>query len=125
MSEPTEPQTDAAAIDTDLYCVECGYNLRGLSGDPVRCPECGYHNPLGDVKIPAEIITRQLREMESPLATCALSALLGLPFLAAVVVTACEAFIAGTPFLTAALCPALLGAGLLALWLRGVHVFRR
>jgi DNA-directed RNA polymerase subunit RPC12/RpoP len=26
-------------------CVKCGYNLRGLRGDPVRCPECGFLNP--------------------------------------------------------------------------------
>jgi hypothetical protein len=26
-------------------CVKCGYNLRGLYGDPVTCPECGTANP--------------------------------------------------------------------------------
>ena len=26
-------------------CVQCGYNLRGLHGDPVVCPECGTPNP--------------------------------------------------------------------------------
>lgn len=31
--------------DTDRYCRLCGYNLRGLSGDSVRCPECGKLNP--------------------------------------------------------------------------------
>ena len=56
----TEP---APALDRDLYCLTCGYNLRGLSGDPVRCPECGNLNPIGDVEIPAEIITKQLRRM--------------------------------------------------------------
>lgn len=29
----------SAAIVGDLYCPECGYNLRTLTGD--RCPECG------------------------------------------------------------------------------------
>jgi len=27
-------------IRRDLFCQECGYNLRGLTGD--RCPECGH-----------------------------------------------------------------------------------
>ena len=27
-------------IRQDLFCQECGYNLRGLTSD--RCPECGY-----------------------------------------------------------------------------------
>jgi len=27
------------AIEADLFCPGCGYNLRGLTGD--RCPECG------------------------------------------------------------------------------------
>ncbi len=39
------PQTKASApLDRDLYCLQCEYNLRGLSGDPVRCPECGRLN---------------------------------------------------------------------------------
>jgi len=59
------PAESQEPIDRDLYCLHCGYNLRGLSGDPVRCPECGFRNPLGDVEIPAEIIKRQLTRMES------------------------------------------------------------
>ena len=27
------------AIDVDIFCPTCGYNLRGLTGN--RCPECG------------------------------------------------------------------------------------
>lgn len=37
---------DPAAEDIDLYCLKCGYNLRGLSGDPRRCPECGGLNAM-------------------------------------------------------------------------------
>lgn len=53
------------AIDEDLYCLTCGYNLRGLSGDPVRCPECGGYNNLGIVTLPASYIRRAHREMET------------------------------------------------------------
>jgi hypothetical protein len=62
---PVAESPRTAEIKTDLYCLECGYNLRGLSGDPVRCPECGYRNPIGDVELPADQIRKQLREMET------------------------------------------------------------
>ncbi len=41
MDHASDPPTDAplAAIEVDLYCPKCGYNLRGLTGN--RCPECG------------------------------------------------------------------------------------
>ena len=29
------------AYHHDTPCPACGYNLRGLTGDPLRCPECG------------------------------------------------------------------------------------
>jgi hypothetical protein len=56
--------------DINLYCLECGYNLRGLSGDPRRCPECGYKNPVGDLEIPAPLITQQLKKMETAPTMC-------------------------------------------------------
>jgi hypothetical protein len=28
-------------IQTDLECLSCGYNLRGLAGSVIQCPECG------------------------------------------------------------------------------------
>jgi hypothetical protein len=64
---PLDPiRTDASgAIDQDLYCLTCGYNLRGLSGDPLRCPECGNPNDLGTAAIPAEMIRRAMRGMET------------------------------------------------------------
>jgi hypothetical protein len=66
-------------LDEDLYCLKCGYNLRGLTGDPVRCPECGFQNPLGDVVIPAEIIRAELRRMETAPALALTMALLLVP----------------------------------------------
>ncbi len=64
------------SIAGNLYCLECGYNLRGLYGDPVRCPECGHENDLGTAAIPAEIIEKTLRNMETtPTLCCALMVL--------------------------------------------------
>ena len=67
---PNETPPAPRSLDIDLYCLSCGYNLRGLSGDPIRCPECGSLNPVGDVEIPAPIIAAQLRRMETWPATC-------------------------------------------------------
>jgi hypothetical protein len=68
---PSHPETSPYASNVDLYCLKCGYNLRGLSGDPRRCPECGHLNPMSDLTVPAEYITQQLRRMETPPALCA------------------------------------------------------
>ena len=38
-NEGTPPGIEHEAIQYDLFCQTCGYNLRGLTGD--RCPECG------------------------------------------------------------------------------------
>ncbi len=65
MSGPPPEPTQPNLVDIDVYCLKCGYNLRGLSGDPRRCPECFYMNPMGDALIPAEFISTQLRRMET------------------------------------------------------------
>ena len=36
-------------------CLACGYRLRGLTGDPCRCPECGLWNPF---KLPKRLRSR-------------------------------------------------------------------
>lgn len=59
------PIASGEAVAIDLYCLTCGYNLRGLAGDPVRCPECGNSNPRGDIELPAPVIRDQLRRMET------------------------------------------------------------
>lgn len=71
---PTSP-VGSLPEDANLYCLNCGYNLRGLSGDPRRCPECGHLNPLGDLELPAEMISRQLRRMETAPTVCVGTAL--------------------------------------------------
>jgi hypothetical protein len=72
MSEyPQHLPPTMTSTDIDLYCLECGYNLRGLSGDPRRCPECGHLNPVGDLELPAGAISAQLRRMETNPAVCA------------------------------------------------------
>lgn len=77
VEESVESQASAETSgDRDLYCLECAYNLRGLTGDPLRCPECGFCNPLSEVTIPAELITRQLKKMETAPTAC-LAAVLG------------------------------------------------
>ncbi len=72
-------EAPGAALDHDLFCLKCAYNLRGLSGDPVRCPECGNLNPLGEAEIPAAMIATRLRQMETAPCTCVGAVLFGTP----------------------------------------------
>jgi len=55
------PDTDSL----DLYCLYCGYNLRGLSTDPRRCPECGHENAVADMLVPAKQIKKALTRLET------------------------------------------------------------
>lgn len=81
LRESVGPARDVAgALDEDLYCLSCGYNLRGLSGDPVRCPECGQFNDLGTVRLPAEAIHAALRDMETAPTWCVASAVMLVAF---------------------------------------------
>ncbi len=54
-SDPTQNDTDASQsyAGFDVYCHECGYNLRGI--ETTRCPECGKESPAlqnADPRIP-------------------------------------------------------------------------
>lgn len=67
---PASPTLPSDVSQLDLYCLSCGYNLRGLPGDPRRCPECGAFNSLQELLIPARLIRTYLRKMESAPAVC-------------------------------------------------------
>ena len=72
MTDPTQQRADAyekernvsgpgqVPADLDLFCLGCGYNLRGLCGDPRCCPECGTNNRVSDLTIPSHVIAKQL-----------------------------------------------------------------
>ncbi len=106
---PVTPRDPDLALDEDLYCLTCGYNLRGLYGDPVRCPECGELNDLGTAAIPAEFIRRGLREMETAPTYCTAFALM---------IAACLAFVLLTNWPQSA-CPGAALVGLLVAWSTG------
>ncbi len=78
--DESPPHTDDAALaDIDLYCLNCGYNLRGHTGDPRRCPECGENNPVGELLLPAELIRAQFEKMETGPVMCVVGVLIGIP----------------------------------------------
>ena len=68
--DPADSGLRGDLTDIDLYCLHCGYNLRGLSGDPRRCPECGNLSSISEMTLPARTITAQLRRMESAPTVC-------------------------------------------------------
>lgn len=64
--EPTAIQSDvppSTAEDLDLYCLNCSYNLRGLAGDPRRCPECFALTPVDKLAVTPELVEQQLQMM--------------------------------------------------------------
>lgn len=90
------PAHDAGTIERDLYCLTCGYNLRGLSGDPVRCPECGQSQERAALEIPATAIRAALRQLETAPAYNFLG-LLGAPLLAWAIYPSVRQNAAGPP----------------------------
>jgi len=112
-------QAETRSIDRDLYCLTCGYNLRGLSGDLVRCPECGYENPVYLAEVPANLITAQLRKMETA-PTMAVGALLAVFVFGAP--AGLIAFVGGG---TVSLCPGVPALIALIVWLASVVRYRQ
>lgn len=37
-------------VHGDWRCLCCGYLLTGLSGDPIRCPECGHEHSTAELR---------------------------------------------------------------------------
>lgn len=110
MPEPS-PDAGSMPIDRDTLCLCCGYNLRSLTGDPVRCPECGSLNPRGDIRLHDAEIAWQLRAMETAPAVCVGAALL-FPALSCVSVLLWFAGVEFRPFVVAAL-------GMIGVWIWG------
>ena len=52
-----------------------------MSGDPRRCPECGYQNPVGELELTAEAVARQLRGFENAPILCVTSVLFATPLI--------------------------------------------
>jgi hypothetical protein len=67
-------------VEEDLYCLSCGYNVRGLTGNPVRCPECGDENERAALRLPAPLIKAALRKMETVPTACVGTAVIGYLF---------------------------------------------
>ena len=124
MADSPTPAAPPTALDRDLYCLTCGYNLRGLTGDPVRCPECGHLNPIGDVEIPAPIIAAQLRRMETSPALCVAAVLFGAPLLAALGAVLWEALRAHASGTEDVCCPGALTLLPVITWFYSVGSFR-
>ena len=66
-------------LDFDLACQHCRYNLRGLSGDPVRCPECGTSNTLGEGEPSEADIAAQFLRTDLTPGACVCAMLVVLP----------------------------------------------
>ena len=81
-AEATGPTSAASVVEEDLYCLGCGYSLRGLTGEQIRCPECGEVNPVSGEPLPVKLMARHLREMDTVPSLCVLLFLLGVPLLA-------------------------------------------
>lgn len=123
MASPTVPTAEASDVsaDTDLYCLTCGYNLRGLTGDPRRCPECFAMNPIGDLVLPAERIRQALRQLQTAPTVCVTAVLIAVPF----AVLAVSLTLARAPFDAGG--AACIASGILvpgAFWFGGALSFR-
>lgn len=71
-AEDRKAADSAAPLDIDLYCLNCGYNLRGLPGDPIRCPECFHINSHEDLLCPPREVQRRVRKMHRCADLCVL-----------------------------------------------------
>lgn len=58
----------ATPLSESLYCLDCAYNLRGLTGAIIRCPECGIENDLEVIRDAAHPVRKKLKELEGAVA---------------------------------------------------------
>ncbi len=49
--------------EDDVHCLRCGYNLRGSTSDPIRCPECAHENVVADLRLSPERLEEKLKEL--------------------------------------------------------------
>ncbi len=116
-----EPAPPDDLTDVDLYCLHCGYNLRGLSGDPRRCPECGNMIPLGQGTLPEPVVATELKSMGESIERYAM------PWCLGGVLAAAWGFVAALLTRNAGdyvLIAAISGIVVLGLWLFCLRAFR-
>lgn len=77
----TTDSAPASPLQFDICCLGCGYNLRGLSGGTVRCPECAQLNVVENTaQIPESLIVQRLQYSEAAPLTCVAAVLFALPW---------------------------------------------
>lgn len=59
------PQSGETERNQDVYCLNCEYNLRGLPGDPVRCPECGQTFDRDELDVSPLAVANRLSRLEN------------------------------------------------------------
>lgn len=66
MNQPSTPSEPTPSVQHhDAPCLACGYNLRGLSGDPIRCPECGADNYSAHIPVPGDLVEVEIVGMHA------------------------------------------------------------
>ncbi len=65
-----QSEMDGGPESVGLLCLFCEYDLRGQSGDPLRCPECGQSNTLSDLEYAAGLTEKEVNSFETPIAVC-------------------------------------------------------
>lgn len=68
----------ATSICKELLCRECGYDLQGAAGDPVRCPECGTTSSLAGLMVAEPRIDAALAKLEDFPVICVACALIAM-----------------------------------------------
>lgn len=70
MSTSEIPTPPHGRSEDDVHCLRCGYNLRGLASDPIRCPECAHENVVADLRLSPERLEEKAKEL-ARYGTCA------------------------------------------------------